>query len=110
LPQIGGHAKKRASVSGAQNQALWSAENGSGWERIVNADLAVGSTAAFNRWVDVASTLESGINRMIANQKVDLLPKMLPFRRIIRVFRVRSCAENSGKNCQFQVNSRSTAE
>ena len=69
-----------------------------------------GSTAAFNSWVDVASTLGSGINRMIANQKVELLPKMLPSHRIIRVFRVRSCVENSGKNCQFQVNSRSTAE
>ena len=32
----------------AQNQALWWAENGSGWERIVNADLAGGSTAAAN--------------------------------------------------------------
>jgi hypothetical protein len=30
----------------AQNQALWWAENGSYWERIVNADLAGGSTAA----------------------------------------------------------------
>ena len=30
----------------AQNQALGWAESGSGWERIVNADLAVGSTAA----------------------------------------------------------------
>jgi hypothetical protein len=94
----------------AQNQALWWAENGSCWERIVNADLAGGSTAAFNSWFDVASTLGSGINRMIANQQVELLPKMLPSHRIIRVFRVRSCVEHSGKNCQFQVNSRSTAE
>jgi hypothetical protein len=30
----------------AQNQARLWAENGSGWERIVNADMAVGSTAA----------------------------------------------------------------
>jgi hypothetical protein len=39
---------RRGVISGkrAQNQTRWWAENGSGWERIVNADLAGGSTAA----------------------------------------------------------------